>query len=130
MGSEIEKLSIITTMIEATMVNNAIVQYEYEFICSIGFHLGIEQALIDEYVKENGIFILPKNMASKVIRFYRLALNHKHERKNYFKWIRKLYKQGKKMGLPREVIKKFLYDLHFSENTTEGERIINSYFAK
>jgi hypothetical protein len=130
MGSEKEKFRIITTMIEATIANNAIVQYEYEFICAIGYHLGFDQALIDEYVKEKEIFILPKNMASKVIRLYRMALLRKNERKSYFKWIRTLYKHGMKMGLPHEVIRKLLCNLHFSENVFEGERIINRYFAE
>lgn len=130
MGNEIEKLKIISGMIQSSMVNSALAQTEYEFICSIGTHLGLNQDVIDEYIKEKEIFIIPNNLTSKVIRFYKMALRNKKQRKSYFKWIRASYKQGLHMGLPQDTIRDFLYDLHFCNDYSEGERIIKKYLVK
>lgn len=130
MGTEIVKLKIISGMIQSSMINNALEQTEYEFICSIGSHLGLMQDVIDEYIKEEEIFILPNNLTSKVIRFYKMALRDKKQRKSYFKWVRASYKQGLHMGLPQDTIRNFLYDLHFCEEYSEGEQVIKKYLTK
>ncbi|WP_405409999.1 hypothetical protein [Maribacter sp. Asnod1-A12] len=124
------KMKIIAGMIQSSMVNNGLEQIEYEFICSIGDQLGLNHTIIDEYIKEEEIFILPSSLACKVIRFYKMAMKDKCERKCYFKWVRLLYKRGLTMGLPQDVIKKFLYDLHFCEDYYQGERLIKSFLSK
>ena len=69
-------------MIQSLSVNQSIQQTDYEFICMIGSHLSLNQDLIDELIKEDEIFILPKNMSSKLIHFYRMAVLNKRKKKS------------------------------------------------
>ncbi|SDS87881.1 hypothetical protein SAMN05192545_2258 [Maribacter dokdonensis] len=129
MGGENIKLKIISDMIRSSMVNNGLEQMEYDFICCIGEQLGLAQYVIDGYIEDNEIFILPGSIQSKILKFYKTALHDKNLCKNYYKWIRNSYRQGMAMGLPQKVIRKFLYDLHFCDDFSKGERIIKNYFA-
>ncbi|WP_419214188.1 hypothetical protein ACNR9Q_08565 [Maribacter sp. X9] len=108
MGCEKEKFKVIAAMIKASVVENAIQQSEYDFLCSVGSNLNIDTTLIDEYMKDEYIFVLPKNGARKVIGFYRKAALTNRKKKNSLKWIRGLYKKGPAMGLPSEAINFFL----------------------
>ncbi|WP_291959797.1 hypothetical protein [Maribacter sp.] len=130
MGGDMIKLKIISGMIKSSIINNGLEQTEYEFICCIGQQLGLNQQVIDTYVEDNEIFILPDSMESKILKFYKTALRDKNLCQNYYKWIRNSYRQGMAMGLPKKIIRKFIYDLHFSEDGIQGERIIKNYFLK
>lgn len=130
MGKENVKLKIISGMIQSSMINNGLEEMEYEFICCIGDQLGLDQDIIDAYIEENQIFILPISMESKVLKFYKTALRDKSLCVNYFKWIRASYKLGISMGLPQKVRREFLYDLHFCEDYSQGEIKIRKYFSR
>ena len=130
MGGDNIKLKIVSGMIQTSMVNNGLEQMEYDFICCIGEQLGLDQYIIDGYIEETEIFILPSAMESKILKFYKTALRDKTLCDSYYKWIRDSYRQGMAMGLPQKVIRKFLYDLDFCGDFSKGERLIKNYFAK
>ncbi|SIQ38695.1 hypothetical protein [Maribacter ulvicola] len=130
MKVEDNKLKVVSDMIQSSMVHNGLEQAEYEFICSLGEQLGLHQHSIDGYIEENEIFILPNSMECKILKFYKKALRDKNLCSSYYKWIRESYRQGMAMGLSQKVIRKFLYDLHFCEDFSEGQQLIKNYFTK
>lgn len=130
MREENVKLKIISGMIKSSMVENGLDEMEYEFICNVGGQLGLDQDIIDTYIEEEEIFILPISSESKILKFYKTALHDKNLCKSYFKWVRASYKKGISLGLPQKVIRKFLYDIHFSEDYSQGEHVIKSYFSR
>ena len=130
MRKENVKLKIISGMIQSSMVNNGLDEIEYDFICCVSQQLGLNQDIVDEYIEDQEIFILPVSRESRVLKFYKTALHDKNLCKSYFKWIRASYRQGIELGLPQKIIRKFLYDIHFCGDYSQGEQIIKSYFSK
>ncbi|WP_405398565.1 hypothetical protein [Maribacter sp. Asnod2-G09] len=130
MRKENVKLKIISGMIQSSMVNNGLDEIEYDFICCVSQQLGLNQDIVDEYIENQEIFILPVSRESRVLKFYKTALHDKNLCKSYFKWIRASYRQGIELGLPQKIIRKFLYDIHFCGDYSQGEQIIKSYFSK
>lgn len=130
MGEENVKLKIISGMIQSSMVNNGLDEIEYDFICCVSQQLGLDQDVVDDYIEEEEIFILPVSKESRVLKFYKTALRDKNLCKSYYKWIRASYRQGISLGLPQKVIRNFLYDIHFCDDFSQGEHIIKNYFSK
>ncbi|MEP2238516.1 MAG: hypothetical protein ABJI22_09155 [Maribacter sp.] len=130
MGKENVKLKIISGMIQSSMVNNGLDEVEYDFICCVSQQLALDQGIVDAYIEEQEIFILPVSSESRVLKFYKTALRDKNLCISHFKWIRASYRQGISLGLPQKVIRNFLYDIHFSGDQAQGERVIRSYFSK
>ncbi|MEP2278770.1 hypothetical protein [Maribacter sp.] len=128
MRKENVKLKIISNMIQSSMINNGLDEVEYDFICCVSQQLGLDQDIVDTYIEEQEIFILPVSRENRVLKFYKTALRDKNLCKSNFIWIRASYRQGISLGLPQKVIRNFLNDIHFSDDQAQGERIIRSYF--
>ena len=106
MRKENVKLKIISGMIQSSMVNNGLDEIEYDFICCVSQQLGLNQDIVDEYIEDQEIFILPVSRESRVLKFYKTALHDKNLCKSYFKWIRASYRQGIELGLPETPVYK------------------------
>lgn len=108
MINRVEKLSLLSEMIEFARIDKNLKQIEFNFLLGVAEQLEVTKNDF-EYLLENPVtYVQLKSHSERIVQFHRLLLLMNLGQKRTQKEITKLHNFGLRMGLGHEAINKVL----------------------
>jgi len=130
MGTDKEKLSILSEMIGFARVDHSLKRSEYEFLLKVARNLEVSKEVFDRLLKEKSPKVRLKTQAERIVQFHRLILLMNVDDEQHKKEINTLYNIGLKMGLPPTAISQVLEIMHrYPNKIVPPDVLINIFKA-
>ena len=108
MINRVEKLSLLSEMIEFARIDKSLKKIEYNFLLGVAKQLDITQEDFN-YLLENPVtYVHLKSHSERIVQFHRLILLMNLGKEKTQKEITKLHNFGLRMGLGHEAINRVL----------------------
>lgn len=112
MGTDKEKLSILSEMIAFAQGDGEINSAEYDFLLRIAKSLNVKKTMFEKLLAEKVETVPLKNEMARIVQFHRLVLLMNIDNKQQLSEIKQLHDIGLKMGLPPAAIDQVLMVMH------------------
>lgn len=130
MGTQKEKLSILSEMIAFARVDYSLKESEYDFLLGVASNLGVEKETFDALLKEKSPKVVLKSQAERIVQFNRLLLLMNIDQEQHEKEIHTLHNIGLAMGLPPSAIGQVLEVMHkYPDKVVPPDVLINIFKA-
>lgn len=130
MGTQKEKLSILSEMIAFARVDYSLKESEYDFLLGVASNLGVEKEIFDALLKEKSPKVVLKSQAERIVQFNRLLLLMNIDQEQHEKEIHTLHNIGLAMGLPPSAIGQVLEVMHkYPDKVVPPDVLINIFKA-
>lgn len=100
MGSQEEKLSILSEMIAFARVDHSLKPSEYGFLLEVANSLGVDRLTFEGLLLERSPKVTLRSQGERIVQFHRLLLLMNIDREQHKKELDALFTIGLRMGLP------------------------------
>lgn len=128
MGSDKEKLSILSEMISFAKVDGVVKDPEYQFLWGVASQLGVDRPSFDALFDNTTEHVIPKTEGARILQFHRLVLLMNVDQVQEETEIGRLHNIGLGMGLPPSAIDQVLTVMHQYPNKVIPPKVLIDIF--